>query len=183
MRFAERLNTKVTTLLGLQPTSMDSFYEAFRFNIFIFLLCILQKHIYLLISQNGASSGDLSQKLHPLTRQIVVAACRHFALLTLLLSSLIGNNVTLFKLGYLFSFCINVIAATSTKVRKSEWYFTVIFAALVLITKYLYQFDDIRSAVERNMPSEWVNDIGLRTATSLRNRFQYLVVHQYDVIL
>jgi hypothetical protein len=87
------------------------------------------------------------------------------------------GHVNLFRLGYLGLYGLQLLLRTmNLHSAASRWEFVImLYAAAVLIMKYMYQFSSLRRRLTHSVSEDLLQDIGLRTMTTQLRLFLYLV--------
>lgn len=105
-------------------------------------------------------------------------------MLVLLLSAIIGERVTLLKLGYLLAFFLNLLSVNlSLAVQAVTWLLICVLAGLIMLVTYLYQFDDIRTLIGDIFSADLIADFGLRDTGSQTALFNYVAPASFVLIL
>jgi hypothetical protein len=116
--------------------------------------------------------------------KIIKALFMPLVMLVLLLSAIIGERVTLLKLGYLLAFFLNLLSVNlSLAVQAVTWLLTCVLAGLIMLATYLYQFDDIRTLIEDIFSADLIADLGLRDTGSQTALFNYVAPASFVLIL
>lgn len=87
------------------------------------------------------------------------------------------GKVCLIRLGYLVLLCFQIFLRELKipALTKNANLLVMLYAAIVLIGKYMYQFDSLRRRLDRVLAADWREDIGLQVMDSQLNLFRYLV--------
>ena len=161
--------------IGLSEDAHDTFYDSAAFNVFILALCIVQHYINAYTRTNAGLARRFARHVGRAGLRVLINGWGLFVLLVLVLSGMLGERVTLIKLGYVMCFCLNTIATSSDLIHELSWYLTATFAAVIVVAKYIVQFERVEADLRDAITADWMDDIGLDRRESIQHRFTYLV--------
>ena len=131
-------------------------------------------------SQEGGEGEEddaaLPKSLAASLEALVYAAWPTVVAVAVACAGLLGE-VNLLRLGYLALFGVQLLLRVLNLPRAAtRWELVImLYAAMVLITKYMYQFRSLQRRVDDDIDEAWLEDVGLRVMTTQLRLFVYLV--------
>ncbi|EGD80710.1 hypothetical protein PTSG_01300 [Salpingoeca rosetta] len=127
----------------------------------------------------GGDGPRVIRWLRNTDRWLELQAKRYWAFvvcLALFLGGILGT-VTFMRLGYLALLTVQLLLFELGQhaVMRKVWYIVLLYAGVVLVAKYMYQFEDLRPRLNRAFGEKLLEDAGFRVMNSQRRLFIYLL--------